>query len=115
MTEEQLDAWIAALEDPETKKGSGALKTRDGKMCCLGVLAQLNGVTQKTGSENQVIFDFGEEAPRLRDGRTFSRLTIPEGWMGVPDPGKLAAINDNSDTFVPVVEWIKMHHSQYID
>ena len=105
MTEEQLNAWIAALEDPETKKGKGALKTRDGKMCCLGVLADINGVTQKTDSEDQIIFDFGEEVPLFRDGKTYSRLTIPEGWMGVSDPGKLAEINDNSETFVPVIEY----------
>lgn len=37
----QMRLWIDALRSGEYEQGSGALQTRDGKFCCLGVLCDV--------------------------------------------------------------------------
>tara|TARA_A100001391_G_scaffold112237_2_gene75417 strand:- start:4957 stop:5289 length:333 start_codon:yes stop_codon:yes gene_type:complete len=101
MTQEQFDEWIAALKDPETKKGKEALKDKHGKMCCLGVLACLHKVPH---TERGGVFAFTFEG-----SRSTSTTFPPNGWMGLSgdDMRSLANINDANDTFKPVIQFLE--------
>lgn len=41
--------WLKALRSGEYKQGRELLKTKDGKYCCLGVLAEINGHLKENG------------------------------------------------------------------
>ena len=109
MTQEQFDEWIAALEDPETKKGKYALKRTSGEMCCLGVLACLHKVPHtKTGIRSTYAFEFDKE----------TSVTAPDiGWMGLDSSllTSLINLNDNNDTFTPVVRYLKDHKDKIVE
>lgn len=58
--------WTAALRSGEFRQGRNALKSDDGRFCCLGVLCQIAGAS----------WDTNEEGDRLAliDGRTVNRI-----------------------------------------
>lgn len=83
--------WIAALESGEYKKGKERLQYRN-TFCCLGVACKIQGVEIKTGQQ--------WIEPNTK--------SIPEViWGFVGEAGELANINDECDTFAPVIEYIK--------
>ena len=88
MTEKEFDEWISALESGEYPKGKDYL-CRYGKYCCLGVKAHLDG---KLDEEGAVSGD--------------SKFYIPAGMNG-NDCDLVAISNDDSDTFDPVIDFLK--------
>lgn len=42
MNPEVKALWLSRLRDPNVKQGPGALKTRDGSYCCLGLLCEIH-------------------------------------------------------------------------
>lgn len=95
------DDWIAALESGEYKKGLGTLRDCDDTFCCLGVLADVidsNAWVRRTSDELSWFvwknFGFSAYIAGL-DGLTqFAQV-------------RLAAINDEANTFEPSIKWIK--------
>ena len=108
MTEEQINEWIAALEDPKTKKGVNVLENRNGEMCCLGVLANLQGVPKN--GENMA----GDKKFVFGAGNTCVVMP-PTGWMGIHMRVTLIDLNDSNDTFQPVIEYLKANKHDFID
>jgi hypothetical protein len=97
--------WLRALKNGLYKKGRGQLVTmgRGGdRFCCLGVLADLQGA------------EFVEGAKLCTPTRPTSQLrgyylTDKKLSCGIPKhiQHKLAAINDRSATFAPVIRHIQ--------
>tara|TARA_A100001391_G_scaffold112237_3_gene75431 strand:- start:639 stop:986 length:348 start_codon:yes stop_codon:yes gene_type:complete len=115
MTEEQFDEWIKKLEDPETeaKKGKYTLKDKKGNMCCLGVLACINNIPNTLPKD---YVDYKFEFPD--DPVPEERTDLPtSNWMGISGSlaGDIASTNDNSDTFKPVIEYLKNNKEKLID
>lgn len=97
MTNEQFDQWIAALESGEFKKGSGELyNSLDDAYCCLGVANK--------------IFDLKSEL----DG--FIRKFLGDCYfIDAEIQHRLGNVNDNSNTFGPVIQEIKMLKEQLVN
>ena len=97
--------WEKALESGKYKKGKGRLRSENDEYCCLGVACEL----------------FGNEDVRLLYGRYLyggyaailtTKVVNALGLYGHDGYGKdcnttLAGINDESDSFKPVIEAIK--------
>ena len=101
MNPEIKERWIAALESGEYAKGVSALKRIDTdglcSFCCLGVIADIHG-------------DLVEEAKY----RIVTKKRSHSGWLLDGEYGlskmvqrELGSINDKSDTFAPVIEYIR--------
>ncbi len=93
-------AWIQALESGEYQKGIGALCNEDEEYCCLGVLAEELGTLEVSINSSIGKGYLGKAYMLLRNGSDWDYL--PEKVQE-----KLADINDKSDTFEPVVDYIK--------
>ena len=113
MTREQAQEWVDALDGPyANRKGEGQLCDSDGNMCCLGVLAELNGKLSKIPvmlwsaegyTEGRFLLGSGQNALSFRDAsgcRPYLGLSIEQQRV-------LAGLNDVSDTFAPVISQIK--------
>ena len=101
MKQELKDRWIKALESGDYKKGRGALCRRNDAMCCLGVLADIEGkLSDKSDSVGNRYFLLGEA-----DNTAY----LPDGQFGISYDLQiqLASLNDTSKTFAPVIEYIK--------
>ena len=117
MTEEQFDEWIKKLEDPETKKGKFRLKSTDGGMCCLGVLAEINNVPSRESRTTCIrTYEFKNPWPST-DAPFSSSSTIPKGWMGISRivAEEVAHINDMSETFKPAIDYLKDHEHEIVE
>jgi hypothetical protein len=93
--------WLKALETaPKTK---GCLKDEKG-MCCLGVLCDIHPSVKWDG-----------ETARFKD--TTSSMILPlamtmELDLDDYESKKLAHLNDKSDTFAPVIEYLKANEGK---
>ena len=94
MKQELLDRWIAALESGKHKKGKGVLCNSQNEKCCLGVLADIEGEL----SPNRHFLN-----------HPYYTAYLPDGQFGLSRElqAKLAIINDRSETFAPVIGYIK--------
>ena len=110
MTQEQFDEWIAALEDPKVKKGKFRLKNKEGGLCCLGVLAEINNVPCREIDETRMYMFKSDNT--LREASSIP----PEGWMGMDWIAQDAVmdLNDNNDTFKPVIEYLKENKKEFV-
>ena len=118
MTEEQFDEWIAALEDPETKKGKYYLKDKNGGMCCLGVLAIINDVPHGIDEQSaRYAFTFPAIPGEDEDTNFVKSSYPPNNWMGMrrTQMGALASINDANNTFEPVIKYLKDNKSDFVE
>ncbi len=88
--------WLKALKSGEYKKGKHNLEW-EGKYCCLGVL----------GAE-MAPEEFCRELSYARKGYLPDDLAIMYGvdWRTQRD---LGSINDESDTFAPVIDYIVLN------
>jgi hypothetical protein len=99
---EDAQAWIDALEGPYAdRKGFGFLHHINGRMCCLGVLADLNGADWSTISPlnlMHVCLEFQGDGQRLKND-----------LFGLDEfvQSDLITVNDESDTFAPVIAKIR--------
>jgi len=82
--------------DGSIKKGRGVLRTADGCLCVLGVIAHVNGRLPK--SAGQVC--------SIPEGRHKGFIPRTLG-VSFSQQRTLAALNDDFDTFAPVIAKIK--------
>lgn len=120
--------WLAALRSGDYEQGHGALKTVDGKYCCLGVLCDLAveagvipaprttlGSEDNDGNMRQLyLFGDGDEAGQL--AYLPSSVTA---WAGVnccgernwstesKYPQSLACLNDAGNSFAEIADIIE--------
>ena len=99
--------WIHALENEyKDKKGKGYLvvDSLDGmKYCCLGVACEVSGLLPKN-----IVFVIGYKDPAgifMLGGLT--PLQLKEIGLSRPKQARLIEINDENETFEPVIEYIK--------
>ena len=106
MKPELKEKWIAALEGPYAdKKGENYLCTKKGEMCCLGVLGHIEGDLSSVAAREKHSGVLGYYF--LKNNRDTQYL--PEGKYDLPSwaVSDLMEINDEADTFAPVIEYIR--------
>lgn len=109
MTAEMKARWIAALSpggSHRDRKGRGSLIDCEGRMCCLGVLADMNGA--KWGDHPDEQNTTGERVCQFSDPTDADAFLEPDAFGLSEDvQGELAKLNDASDTFDPVIQLIE--------
>ena len=94
---DKAQEWIDTLD--QHKKGKGVL-AEHGRYCCLGVLAEMEGILQ-----------FDEDGNGFVDGDDHkSYVIIPESrkfGISFLEMGQLMDVNDESDTWEPVKDKIR--------
>jgi hypothetical protein len=94
--------WLAALRSGEYKKGKSYLRKKDNTYCCLGVLCDIldTGWMIEDDSHNYI---------RTKDNCTvwLSNDIKKNCEISWDEEGVLIALNDNSETFAPVIEYIE--------
>jgi len=119
--------WLKRLRDPNAKQGRGALKNKDGAMCCLGELCEI------AVEEGIATVEFSRGYEYINDNITFmgahTYIVDDEGqcsllpekvkeWAGLKstspsvvigdDPYKaLSALNDNGMPFTEIADLIE--------
>ena len=108
-------AWVKALRSGEYKQGDGALrKEEDGqeRFCCLGVLCDLvepNQWRQLNGEwcNSTAADDGGMPREGLQEKLGLTRKINRSGRNNQSIAEKLAAMNDNGQTFKQIADWIE--------
>lgn len=111
MNQEIKDRWIKALESRAYKKGDGHLRNGDTKRyCCLGVLSDILK-DQVGGRWNGSFFEETAACPSAEHhqiSNTYLTTGVRElAVIGSMEQIALATLNDSSDTFEPVIAYIK--------
>lgn len=106
MNQEIKSKWLCALEGGKYPKGEKALCNEvDGKRtyCCLGVLADM------LGTEWKKPYDDRTELKSVNDESTsyLGEKTLRQINLSVKESYALAALNDRSDSFAPVIDYIR--------
>ena len=100
-----LEEWTAALRDPSATQGRGCLGLIDGSRCCLGVAADVAGVSKNTMNDTEVLgYAFTEDSVLWS--------VVPAGWMGISEGkiDKLMHMNDKEEkTFPEIADWIEQN------
>lgn len=93
--------WIEALKSGIYPKGVGALNC-GGKFCCLGVLCEVMEVPKTVYVESKMEYNFGPLG-------NYWHGMIPGKFcdIGSKHTEKLAEINDDTETFEEVINYIK--------
>ena len=105
MTPEAAQEWIDALEGPYAdRKGLKELCDENGKMCCLGVLADIRGDLGGVGARGDLAMPSSTLLKKygLRLGALGNKPNELESGAWA-----LAKLNDRSNTFAPVIAKIK--------
>ena len=100
--------WLAALRSGDYVKGNHRLCTIDSdgdRYCCLGVLYEI--LHGKDGWNESRFDDLTQSYVRVT--ALDSSVTFGHSVITDPHVGELAALNDNSDTFDPVIRYIENH------
>lgn len=107
MNQEFKEKLIEALQSGKYSKGKGALRRGD-DFCCLGVACDLlnpNGWGQIC-PDKRVVWGNDELGLVLnflpRNSRIETEIGLSQG-----EQHQLAALNDDSDTFDPVIEYLR--------
>lgn len=103
MTHDRIDPefkarWIAALESGKYKKGKSCLRSHNNRYCCLGVAGDLLRPGKWVRSH---VYSLEDETVCLP-----SELSAEIGLSSDAEI-HLMNLNDDSDTFKPVVAWIE--------
>ncbi len=106
MNKEIKDKWLCALESGDFAKGEKALCTEQGgkrKYCCLGVLADVLGTQWR--KEN----DYRPELKSINDDSTsyLGHRALDQTGISGFHMYELASLNDKSDSFAPVIDYIR--------
>jgi hypothetical protein len=104
MNAELKAKWVAALRSGHYEQGRDALKTRDGKFCCLGVLCDV--IDQNGWTENECGYAF-EFKGEYHGGLLPASLQKDLGWTGFSVMGELITRNDMGRTFGEIAEYIE--------
>ncbi len=99
--------WVEALESDRYKKGKGALRDNDDRMCCLGVACDiLPEVNWKDTGPFDWIATYGGDYSASRLPRSLQRhLGLSNGTME-----SLISLNDTNDTFEPIVKYLRAYY-----
>jgi hypothetical protein len=117
MKAELKQKWVEALRSGKYKQGRSVLKNTEGRMCCLGVLLDIETpdgwdarATQIPGEvghyhhqNGNYSGDFLHRNTRERHGLT-SELEDGESIAH-----RLAGMNDNGKSFAEIADWIETH------
>ena len=109
MTREEAQEWVDALDGPyANRKGMMQLCDLGGNMCCLGVLAELNGKLSKMPiigrhADGRYLLDSGQNVLNFRDANG----SRPYLGLSIEQQRVLTGLNDVSGTFAPVITQIK--------
>lgn len=105
MNAELKQRWIAALRSGDFEQGYNCL-SKGNKFCCLGVLADIEGVPHKDSDEDgEYIWNFGEKA--------VSTIYLGEVWadergLCINDVEALIELNDKDKmSFLGIADWIE--------
>jgi hypothetical protein len=94
---DNLRLWAEALESDDFKQGLGALRTRDGGRCCLGVACDaFKRATGRGRWRKEPGTSDGHYAFQLTEGEG-AEIALPgavAGWLGLP----------GSTVFLPITE-----------
>ena len=122
MNKEIKQKWIDALKSGKYKKGKNFLRLSnengDNQYCCLGVLCELCNISSKPVDDNDVFgediiayeYQFADatETEMLSDKFILANgLNSSESNDLASAVSALAKINDTSDSFEPVIEYIE--------
>lgn len=89
------EKWVKALRDGEIKQGRGKLLSPDGAMCCLGVLALVQGKDDEWLTYNA--------------DKVYNFNTRPKVWPEDHVARKLADFNDDGQSFAEIADYIEGH------
>lgn len=67
-----LGEWLKALRSGDYQKGQGALRTSNGKYCCLGVLCEIAGVPREDRQNESSRYDVTDH------GSNYSTSYMPD-------------------------------------
>jgi len=108
MKKEIKNRWVKKLKI--AKKTEGGLHKKDGGMCCLGVLCEI--YREEVGGEwagskwvNKLAF-LGTMNFLPEEVQKWSGIKTP---YGLYSKANLAALNDASSTFTPIIQAIEKH------
>lgn len=94
--------WVDALRSGKYEQGQGQLKTTDGRMCCLGVLADIAGCVWSSNGEYQTADGKWAYAPAR--AMEFVGLATDSGRSAV---GPLSHNNDRGASFSDIADIIE--------
>lgn len=103
MNKEIKQKWLEALKSGKYEQGSGLLRDLNNRFCCLGVLCD---VLQEPATKCDDSYLYDSSAAYLPDTVAL-RAGIPSFFSNVRVQEELAAINDTSNSFDPVIEYIE--------
>jgi hypothetical protein len=106
MPKEMKRKWITALRSGEYKQGTGALKTDDGRYCCLGVLQMVvsGDVSRLEGRQPAAM---PSKAWCAAHGITAYQ------WRCASPKNYLPVVNDTGHTFTYIADLIEKHVEGY--
>ncbi len=99
---ELRERWIQALEDGTYEQGRTYLRRSNNTFCCLGVLADLNGVKWKQVGDFAYSYGNGRESLNaFIDTKTATKVGISKYV------DKLADMNDDGYSFKEIAQFIR--------
>lgn len=105
---ENRDKWLEALKSGDYAKGTKDLRNSDDEYCCLGVACELF-TPEKAFFLRDGVYSY-EGCPSGASKDVINALGLYHG-LGQKEGGNflgsLAHINDNSDSFAPVIKAIE--------
>ena len=101
MDQELKNKWVTALRSGDYVQGSGIMRDRHNKFCCLGVLADICDVPIRSLDDTDYRYDFGNDM--IRAG------TPPVGWQGLTESDimTLSGMNDSGSDFSTIALYIE--------
>lgn len=98
--------WLEALKGGEYKKGENVLYNNiKDSYCCLGVACIVLGITKEQLIGGAIL----SERLEAHFGIEFPKAINYNYYEGYPNHSKLTWLNDKSDTFLPVIEYIEQN------
>ena len=114
LTAKEKQDWIAALRSGDYAQGRGTMK-RDGRYCCLGVFAELQGVDIKPFGVGSALLMPAQAAKLAKDttglsidgasNGTFRSCGLPP--FKNPDYQSLSGMNDNGVSFQEIADFLE--------
>lgn len=101
MKKEIKEKWITALRSGEYQQGTGRLKGLDGKYCCLGVLANICGVTWEEDGNSYSAHIDGEIVGLGMLSHKFHKL------IGTINQHSFIKMNDSGESFNGIASYIE--------
>ena len=102
LDQDTFDKWISALRSGEYRQGRGALRSKDDRFCCLGVLAYV---------EDPEAWEIEPE----QDCYTFKGVNTTFLHNRIGYQTLLANMNDRSDSFHDIADWIESSSEQFVE